>query len=162
MNLDATVKAEQKISQGNADFDQLLVDGDSFGSALADVGDLNSDGIDELAVGANQSGDGGPVRGAVYILFLKKTGKVISSSRISQLAGNFPDSLTDGEQFGDAVLGLGDLDGDGNKDIAVGANLDNDGNTGAGAVWVLFMSPVKIGNRVDPNANLNDYFTGNL
>jgi hypothetical protein len=160
MNRDGTVKSAQKIAQDNAKFDQLLADGDNFGSALADVGDLNGDGIDELAVGADQSGDGGPVRGAVYILFLKKTAEVISSSRISQLAGKFPGSLNDGEQFGAALVGLGDLDGDGNKDIVVGADMDNDGGTATGASWVLFMSAVKLGYRIDPSANLDSYFRG--
>ena len=92
---------------------------------------------------------------------MKKTAKVISSSQISQNAGNFPDTLSDGEQFGNAVVGLGDLDGDGSKDMAVGANLDNDGNAGAGAVWVLFMSPVTVGYRIDPNADLATYLSGN-
>lgn len=160
MQRDGTVKAEQKISQLDGQFDQLLNDGDSFGSALADVGDLNGNGHDELAVGANHNGDGGPARGAVYVLFLKTTGEVISSSRISQNAGNFPDTLSDGEQFGDAVTGLGDLDGDGNLDMSVGANLDDDGGTDRGAVWVLFMSPVSVGYRTDPNVNLATYFSG--
>jgi len=160
MNRDGTVKAQQKISQLDGQFDQVLSDNEHFGSALADVGDLNGDGRDEVAVGANQNGDGGPARGAVYILFLQKTGEVISSSRISQTAGHFPDTLTDGEQFGDAVVGLGDLDGDGNKDIAVGANLDDDGGTDRGALWVLFMSSVSVGYRTDPNANLATYFSG--
>ncbi|MBI1423705.1 MAG: hypothetical protein GC149_09600 [Gammaproteobacteria bacterium] len=161
MNRDGTVKASQKISQLSGQLDALLADGDQFGSALADVGDLNSDGIDELAVGANHNADGGPQRGAMHVLFLKKTGEVISSSQISQTQGNFPDTLTDGEQFGDAIAGLGDIDGDGNLDIAVGANLDDDGGPDKGAAWVLFMSPVKIGYRVDPNADLTAYFRRN-
>lgn len=160
MNRDGTVRAQQPISQTDGQFDQVLSDGENFGSALADVGDLNDDGRDELAVGANHNGDGGLSRGAVYILFLKQTGEVISSSRISQNAGNFPDSLSDSEQFGDAVTGLGDLDGDGNKDIAVGANLDDDGGSDRGALWVLFMSSVKVGYRSDPNASLATYFAG--
>lgn len=161
MNRDGTVKNEQKISQLNGQFDALLADGDHFGSSLANVGDLNGDGIDEVAVGANLSDDGGPDRGAFYVLFLKKTGEVISSSRISQTDGNFPDSLTDGEQFGTAIVGLGDLDGDGINDIGVGANLDDDGGTDKGALWVLFMSPITVGYRVDPNADLATYFRGN-
>lgn len=160
MNRDGTVKSQQKISQLSGQFDQLLADGDSFGSALADVGDMTGDGRDELAVGANQTSDGGPGRGAIYVLFLNKVGDVISSSRISQNAGNFPDSLSDGEQFGNAIAGLGDFDGDGNKDIAVGANLDDDGGTDKGALWLLFMSPIKVGFRVDPNVNLATYFSG--
>jgi hypothetical protein len=160
LNRDGTVKASQKISQLSGQLDALLADGDHFGSALADVGDLNSDGIDELAVGANQNSDGGPHRGAMYVLFLKSTGEVISSSQISQSTGNFPDTLSDGEQFGTAITGLGDLNGDGNLDIAVGANLDDDGGTDKGALWVLFMAPVKIGYRVDANADLATYFRG--
>jgi hypothetical protein len=161
MNRDGTVKTEQKISQLNGQFDALLAAGDHFGSSLADVGDLNGDGIDELAVGGNLSDDGGPDRGAFFILFLKKTGEVISSSQISQTLGNFPDNLSDGEQFGNAIVGLGDLDGDGVNDIAVGANFDDDGGTDKGALWVLFMSPITVGYRVDPNADLATYFRGN-
>jgi len=160
MNRDGTVRAQQKISQTQGQFDQLLADGDSFGCSLADVGDLNGDGRDELAVGAERSGDGGLARGAFYVLFLKQTGEVISSSRISQIAGNFPDPLTDGEQFGAAIAGMGDLDADGNLDIAVGANLDNDGNSGAGAAWLLFMSPVTVGYRLNPDVDLASYFSG--
>lgn len=161
MQSDGTVKRVQKISQLTGQFDALLADGDHFGSSLADVGDLNNDGREELAVGANQSDDGGPNRGAAYVLFLTKLGEVISSSQISQNFGNFPDTLSDGEQFGQAITGLGDLDGDGILDMAVGANLDDDGGTDKGALWVLFMSPVSVGFRVDPNADLSSYFSGN-
>jgi hypothetical protein len=160
MNRDDTVRAEQKISQLSGEFDALLADGDQFGNALANVGDLNDDGRDELAVGASQSDDGGIDRGAIYILFLKSTAEVISSSQISQNGGDFPDTLSDGEHFGSAIAGLGDLDGDGNQDIAVGASLDDAGGSDKGAFWALLMSPVTIGYRVDPNADLATYFSG--
>lgn len=160
MQRDGTVKRVQKISQLSGQFDALLADGDHFGSSLAVVGDFNNDGRQELAVGANQNDDGGPNRGAAYILFLTKLGEVISSSQISQNAGNFPDNLSDGEQFGQAITGLGDLDGDGNLDIAVGASLDDDGGTDKGALWIAFMSPVSVGFRVDPNTDLAAYFRG--
>jgi len=160
MNSDGTVKRAQKISQLSGQFDALLTDGDHFGSALANLGDLNNDGRNELAVGASQSDDGGTDRGAVFVLFLTKLGEVNSSSQISQNSGNFPDTLTDGEQFGQAVTALGDLDSDGVLDMAVGAPLDGDGGSDRGALWVLFMSPVSVGYRIDPNADLTTYFNG--
>ena len=39
-----------------------------------------------------------------------------------------------------AVGALGDGDGDGVTDLAVGANNDDDGGVERGAVWVLFVS----------------------
>jgi cysteine-rich repeat protein len=52
------------------------------------------------------------------------------------LAGNL--AISDG--FGSAVAGLGDLDGDGTRDIAVGAAGDDDGASNAGAVYVIFLT----------------------
>lgn len=161
LNRDGTVKTEQKISQIEGKFDAFLGDLDHFGNALANLGDLNSDGIDELGVGASFNNDGGPDRGAFYILFLRQSGEVISSSQVSQTVGNFTDTLSDGSLFGSAIVGLGDLNRDGNQDIATSAMLDDDGGTDKGAMWVLFMNPVKIGYRVDQNANLATALRGN-
>ena len=53
-------------------------------------------------------------------------------------AGGFKGDLSDGDQFGSAVAGIGNLDGNGIPDLAVGAPLDDDGGTDKGAVWILF------------------------
>jgi len=144
MNSNGTVSAEQKISDTGGKFDGVLSDGDQFGNALANLGDMNGDGVDELGIGAYGSDDGGVNRGAIWILFMRSSGEVISESRISDTAGNFSGLLTDSSQFGSAVAGLGDLDGDGNRDIVTGVNLDDDGGTNNGATWVLFMSKVEV------------------
>ena len=149
MNTDGTMQATQKISQTNGEFDGFLGTGDQFGHAITNLGDLNDDGIDELAVGAPSSDDGGLDRGAVWILFMRSSGKVHSTSKISNTNGNFDGVLTDGNQFGSALANIGDLDDDGVTDIAAGANLDDDGKVNAGAVWVLFMAPVKIDTEID-------------
>ena len=149
MNTVGTVQATQKISQTNGEFDGFLGTGDQFGHAIANLGDLNDDGVDELAVGALSSDDGGLDRGAIWILFMKSSGMVLSTSKISDTNGNFDGVLTDGNQFGSSVANVGDLDDDGVTDIAAGANLDDDGKVNAGAVWVLFMAPVKIDTDID-------------
>ena len=149
MNTVGTVQATQKISQTNGEFDGFLGTGDQFGHAIANLGDLNDDGVDELAVGALSSDDNGLDRGAIWILFMKSSGMVLSTSKISDTNGNFDGVLTDGNQFGSSVANVGDLDDDGVTDIAAGANLDDDGKVNAGAVWVLFMAPVKIDTDID-------------
>src|SRR5262245_33333811 len=55
-----------------ASFGTPLDDGDEFGDAVANLGDLDGPGpsVDALAVGAISDDDGGQHRGAVYILFL--------------------------------------------------------------------------------------------
>ena len=48
-------------------------------------------------------------------------------------------TLDDSDFFGISVANIGDLDGNGVNDLAVGANLDDDGGSDRGAVWILFM-----------------------
>jgi len=141
MNPDGTVKARQKIAQGAGGFDGTLTDQDHFGNAVANIGDLDGNGINDLAVGADQSDVGGTDRGAVWILFLNPSGRVKSTQRIADGKGGFDATLTDGDQFGSAVADVGDLDGDGTDDLAVGADQSDVGGTDRGAVWILFLKP---------------------
>jgi|GEM_PF-6846935 len=62
--------------------------------------------------------------------------------RISDTEGGFTGVLDDGDFFGPSLSSLGDLDGDGVTDLAVGAQGDDDGGTGRGAVRVLFLDGV--------------------
>jgi hypothetical protein len=139
MNADGTVRFEQKISETSGNFNGGLTDGNQFGSAVSSIGDMNGDGIIDLAAGADQDDDGGSDRGAVWIMFMERDGEIISTSKISSTAGNFAGPLTDGTLFGSALANPGDLDGDGIGDIAVGAMRDDDGGIDRGAFWVLFM-----------------------
>jgi hypothetical protein len=142
MNRDGTVASKKRIAQNRAAFDGELSDNDQFGNALANLGDINSDGTNDLAVGAKQDDDGGSSRGAVWILFLETDGVVVSSTKISDSEGGFDGDLDSGDQFGSAIALMGDLDGDDLHDLAVGASLDDDGGTDKGSVWVLFMDEV--------------------
>ena len=149
LDTDGTVKSEQKISSTQGNFGGNLDDGDHFGWSVASLGDLNGDGIPDLAVGARSDDDGslghcGNVfecnRGAVWILFLNTDGTVKSEQKISNTQGDFGGALDDGDAFGVSVAALGDLDGDGTGDIAVGATGDDDGGMTRGAVWILFLN----------------------
>lgn len=160
LNRDGSVDQEQQISEGLNEFDGVLADGDQFGSAVASLGDLNNDGIDEIGVGASGNDDGGTNRGSIWVLFPRDDGRIISASQISSIKGNLTDGIADNAAFGSAICSLGDLNGDGQSDIAVGANADNGGGTARGALWILFMSPVETGVRVDKDTSLSDLFSG--
>ena len=140
LNSDGTVKSHQKISDTQGGFTGTLHDFDFFGASAASLGDIDGDGVGDLAVGAHGDDDGGDSHGAVWILFLNTDGTVKSHKKISDTEGGFIGNLDDGDQFGFSVASRGDLDGDGVGDLAVGAPSDDDGGAGRGAVWMLFLN----------------------
>ncbi|MCP4303502.1 MAG: hypothetical protein GY788_01185, partial [bacterium] len=144
LNADGTVKAEQKISSVTGGLTGPLDDGDQFGISLSGTGDVDGDGSFDVAVGAYFDGDGGSGRGAVYVLFLNADGTVKAEQKISSTFGGLTGPLDDGDLFGASVSGLGDLDGDGIVDIAVGAHGDDDGGSDRGAVYVLNLAAAPV------------------
>jgi hypothetical protein len=138
LNEDRTVKSHQKISATQGGFTGILKS-DRFGRAITSIGDMNNDGVPDIAVSAYADSDGGTESGAVYILFLKRDGTVKSHQKISATQGGLV-GLTENMQFGSGLCSLGDLDGDGIIDLAVGTpNYYDDGSLNCGAVWILFL-----------------------
>ncbi|MBK8696767.1 MAG: FG-GAP repeat protein [Deltaproteobacteria bacterium] len=88
----------------------LLSDG-QVGSA----GDVNGDGLADLAVGAPAMEDAS-TRGHVYVYLGRSTGPAAAPSTDLVGAGAW-----DVESFGRAAVGVGDVNGDGYGDLAVGA-----------------------------------------
>jgi hypothetical protein len=163
LNSNGTVKSHQKISDLSGSFSGTLDDDDQFGSAVANIGDLDNDGVTDLAVGAYGDQDGGGnYRGAVWVLFMNTNGTVASHQKISDTQGGFNATLDDYDSFGWSIAALGDLNGDGNEDIAVGAEQDDDGGSARGAVHMLFLNS---NGTVSSENKISDFmftFTGEL
>jgi hypothetical protein len=144
---DIEVVGELEITEGLGGFTGDLDNLDLFGWSAATIGDLDGDGRPELAVGAPLDDDGGGNTGAVWILFLSSDGTVAKHQKISATKGNLSGFLA-GDRFGSSIAALGDMDGDGVPDIAVGARTDDDagasGCPGAGcssgSVTILFLN----------------------
>jgi hypothetical protein len=134
-----SVLGHQKISATQGGFNGDLNEREAFGRSIANLGDLDGDGIDDIAVGAPLTPNS-ELRGAVWVLFLDENGEVRFHEKISSTDGGFNGALSDGDVFGSSVSALGDLDGDGIVDLAVGAPGDNDGGNGNGAIWILFLN----------------------
>lgn len=120
--------------------DGTLISRDLFGSSCESIGDLDGDGIPELVVGAqgdDSESDG--FSGAIYVLFLQSDGIVKRHVKIADGLGGMPPSSIYGE-FGSSCALLGDLDGDGVPDLAVGAIFDDTGEINSGAVYILFLN----------------------
>ena len=127
-------QSQLHINASEGGFTGTLGPNDVFGSSVAVLGDLDGNGFDDLAVGA--PGSGTPPGGAVWILFRASDGTVESQVRLDASTTTLPLNGADG--FGRSLALLGDLDDDGNVELAVGA--DNWGPStlfGAGAVFVL-------------------------
>ena len=137
-----TLKAAVKLDSTDAN----LVNGDAFGISVANLGDLDQDGINDLAVGAIN--DDGPANdannaGTVHIFYLNRDGSVKPGG-----FEIFDDVFIAGDAAGRSIANLGDLNGDGINDIAVGAP----GNEG-GAVFTIFMGKINDFFRIDTNSH---------
>jgi len=125
-SVDSTVEINSSTLNGPD-----LANSDYFGSSVAFIGDLNEDGVGDIAVGARLDYEGGAHRGAVHILFMKKDGSVDSTVEINSSTLNGP-TLANSDYFGTSVASIGDLDGDEVGDIAVGAYGDDEGGSNGG------------------------------
>jgi len=140
MNTDGSIDSSVEISASANDVSKISTVGDdNFGRSVANIGDLNDDGVNDLAVGAPEDNTGGADRGTVHILFMNADGSVDSTVEIDDDTTNGPD-LADEDYFGSAVANIGDLNDDGVNDLAVGASHDAEGGADRGTVHILFMN----------------------
>jgi len=140
LNPNGTVKARSEISSLAGGL-VGLEDHDRFGISACSLGDLDLDGTTDIAVGAYRDDDGGTDHGAVYVLFLNPDGTVKAQQKISGTSGGLVATLDLEDSFGWSVEPIGDLDGDGVIDLAVGATRDDGGDSDLlrdfGAVYLL-------------------------
>ncbi len=138
MNTDGSVKATVRLDDTTPNGATFGGD-DLYGRSVADVGDLDNDGVLDIAVGAAANDIGGTNRGAVFIHFMNTDGSIKSTSRIDDMSPNGP-VLNNDDRFGSDIANMGDFDGDGVEDIAVGAIADDAGGSDRGCIHIMFLN----------------------
>jgi len=125
-NVDSVEEIDARVSNGPS-----LVNNSYFGTSIANIGDYDGDGVDDLVSGTHKEGPGSS-QGAIFIMFMNTDGSLDKTIEINSGTTNGPD-LSNGDQFGWSIANIGDLDGNDVNDLAVGARGDD-------TVHILFMN----------------------
>lgn len=102
-----------------------------FGELVQPVGDLNGDGYGEIAISAVDDNRNETDEGAVYVFFG-------SSNSMNQQAGWIGESNQEDAHYGISLRGAGDVNGDGIKDLLVGATGFDSAETNTGKVYLYY------------------------
>ena len=128
MSASGTVADYKKIADGMSGMPAGSIHAHArFGGSVTALGDIDGDGITDIAVGAagsnpTDSYNYSDQSGAVYILLLDAFGNVKSHVKLANGLNGIPANILNSRAyFGSAVVNMGDLDGDHIADIAVGA-----------------------------------------
>src|SRR5262245_34108517 len=109
------------------------------GQAVAGLGDVNGDGLDDLLLGAPSAAGGGSQRGQAYVVFgASSFAATLDLSSLNGSNGFTMNGIADNNVAGSAVAGLGDVNGDGLDDLLLGAPSAAGGGTQRGQAYVVF------------------------
>jgi hypothetical protein len=124
------------------------IDGEQSGAQLGysvdSAGDINGDGYADVIIGAPYYDNGQSNEGRAYVFRGSASGLVTQTVWMAE-------SDRSNVQFGSAVAGAGDVNGDGFSDVLIGAPSFSDGENEEGAVFVWLGSKTGLGSNGDPD-----------
>jgi PKD repeat protein len=145
INSNGQLIQSKKISSSSGGFKGVIGGGLAF--SVASISDLNRDGFKDIVVSSNTPP-------ALWVLFLDSFTKVKQHQKIGIDSGSYSDMIKSSDIFGYNLLNVGDIDTDGNSDIAVSSTSDSVNGYRTGRVRILFLNQngtVKSIKRIDNN-----------
>ncbi len=119
---------------------------DEAGRSVADAGDMNGDGRDDVVVGARSADNNGRWdSGSAYVVFGSASPVDVDLAALGS-AGFRIDGAAAIDVAGTSVAAAGDVNGDGRDDVVVGARQSDIKGTDSGSAYVVFgsASPVDV------------------
>jgi hypothetical protein len=112
--------------------------GDRAGHS-ADLADYDGDGLNDLLISATNHDGAAMDAGAVYLLFGDTLGGLSKGAGVGLAAADLIfDGVHADDRAGACAASAGDVDGDGEDDMLVGAAYEDSGATDAGAYYLLY------------------------
>ncbi|MEH1940664.1 MAG: hypothetical protein V7L01_10655 [Nostoc sp.] len=114
---------------------------DESGDSVSSVGDINSDGIDDLIIGAfNASPNGNSVSGQSHVVFGSqgRFGASLNLSTLNGTNGFTINGINRNDSSGWSVSSAGDINGDGIDDLIIGAPFSSPNGFQSGQSYVVF------------------------
>jgi hypothetical protein len=103
-----------------------------FGWATARIGDVDGDGLADFATSAFKDSTNGTDAGAIYIFAGATTQDRAPFTPTATLLGEYP-----GDKAGEVLSHGGDIDGDGQSELVIGAPTASHRNTWGGAIYLV-------------------------
>ena len=114
-----------------------------FGSGVAGAGDVNDDGISDIALAWWATDHAGFKRGSAFVLYGMSAGLTFAPDWVYE----------SGENLSNSIAGVGDVNGDGVDDFLVGnTEYDSESAKNVGAAMLFYGSPDEATNAEDPPA----------
>jgi hypothetical protein len=114
--------------------------GERAGDAVAGAGDINGDGYDDVLIGAPSASRTATTSGSTYVVFGRASGfpATLSLGALDGSDGFRLDGVGSNADSGRALAGLGDINGDGIGDFAIGAPFETPAGADSGSAYLIF------------------------
>ena len=125
---------------------------DKAGFAVQGCGDINADGLEDILVSAPKSDVNGTNSGKIYLI---TNAAMLSTSMSLSSVPRYFYGETAGDEAGTGLSSISDLDGDGMRELVLGAPFNSEADFQAGKAYIYYSSDIGFGSHNLASSNLS-------